>query len=236
MKNIEREVGIEFKRIGTPQPEDLVRALAEKNVKAIKQVSPLVLPNFLGIAKKLIEEMQDPEKALAATLAYACGYSTPPKQRSLLGSQEGYTTIMLHSTKPIFSPRYIVNLINDFTDNVGEIRLIEGGALVDVPSEAAEKMCQDSEMKKQKNNGRTLPVWFEKCTKLPEMELDRDSSSSSSSRNDGGRRRNDSNRSSSGSFRGSSGSRGGSSGSRGFSGSSRGGYSRRGSSSSRGRH
>lgn len=176
VKMLEKQVGIEFKVIGSPQPEDLIRALAEKKISMLKKIPEEVLaklPQFNQMAKNLIQEL-GAEKALALCLALLCDVTETPKSRSLLTSREGYITLQAKSPTPIFSPRYVANILEAWTKDVGQIILIEGGALVDVPEEVVDKILKDTESRRTNNRGRNIKNFldFERCQKLPsEIEI-----------------------------------------------------------------
>jgi len=129
-----------------------------------------MLPYFEDTAKKLIKEKGE-VKALSAALAVLSGYMQPFKTKSLLSSAEGYTTIRVYSARPIFSARYLTSLVQSFTNDVKEIRICDGGAVFDVPEEAASKLVEQSLQQAEINLGRSIPFRYEICTELPELEI-----------------------------------------------------------------
>lgn len=78
--------GIKFKRIGVPQPEDVIRASSRDILKNMKDVNTDVIHLFADTARVLIDEYDgDAEKALQVALAYCSGfYKTGLVSRSLL--------------------------------------------------------------------------------------------------------------------------------------------------------
>jgi len=167
MKQIERAVGIEFKRIGTPQPEDIIEAAAQKAINQMKQVHPDMLPYFTDLAKRFIAEKGD-LNSLAMALAVATGYSQPFKTRSLLGGFEGFSSVFVKSQKPIYSAKYVSNMLSEYTNEVKEIRMCEGGAIVDMPSDIAQKLVEKTIELLEQNKGRSIPISYEIATELPE--------------------------------------------------------------------
>jgi ATP-dependent RNA helicase DDX21 len=97
--NIERRTKIRFKRIGAPQPCDMLEATAETAAKALRKVGDETLDLFKSSAAKLIEEF-GAEKALAAALAQVAGYAGG-KTRSLLSGTSGAVTVKATHTKSV---------------------------------------------------------------------------------------------------------------------------------------
>jgi ATP-dependent RNA helicase DDX21 len=74
VEDIERQAGIKLTRVGIPQPEDVIRASSRDILKNLEQVNATVLPLFADTATQLIEQSQDPHKALCMALAYISGH------------------------------------------------------------------------------------------------------------------------------------------------------------------
>lgn len=55
IEDIERQAGIKLKRVGVPQPEDVIRASARDILTNLQLVNPDVLAMFKDAAKDLIE-------------------------------------------------------------------------------------------------------------------------------------------------------------------------------------
>lgn len=140
---LERSAGIRFERIGNPQPEDIIRAAIEQALISMREVHREVFPMFREAAQRVLSD-KEPADVVAAALAVITGHTEPFKARSLLGSVEGYTTVMLKSDREIFSPGYVKGALRNFLteDEIGRIRDIAlcttGGAVVDLPSGVAE--------------------------------------------------------------------------------------------------
>jgi len=56
VERIERVAKIKFKKIGAPQPVDIIKSSARDIVISLKSVSESVLPFFNDIAAEMIEE------------------------------------------------------------------------------------------------------------------------------------------------------------------------------------
>jgi ATP-dependent RNA helicase DDX21 len=72
LANIERRTGAKFRRIGSPQPADIMRAVGRDAKKAIERVPDTVLPYFEQIADEMIAS-HGATRALAAALAHVSG-------------------------------------------------------------------------------------------------------------------------------------------------------------------
>jgi ATP-dependent RNA helicase DDX21 len=74
-----------MKKIGPPQPVDIVRASARDIVLSLKTVEDGVLQYFNDIAEEMISEEGD-VKALSKALAFISGNTKKISQRSILCS------------------------------------------------------------------------------------------------------------------------------------------------------
>ena len=86
LKNIENRAGIHFKRIGAPQPAEIVSASARDARQTLAKVPDSVIPYFEEVAKELIAE-RGAVTALAAALAEICGQREAIEVRNLLNSR-----------------------------------------------------------------------------------------------------------------------------------------------------
>jgi len=168
MKHLESKTGIKFQRIGTPQLEQLVEVGAQEACRAIDDVHGDMVTLFTPRARELIES-SSAEEALAAALAVISGYDKPQQQRSLLSSQVGYITVEIKSQKAIYSPSYIINMLSRYiqpnqVSQIKEIRLCEGGAVVDMPVAVAESLVENQDSYDMQG------MTFEICKELPELK------------------------------------------------------------------
>ena len=97
---IESQAGIVLKKIGIPQPEDVLRASACGILTNLEMVKDEVLPNFEKAAKKLIEqEKGDSLKAVSKCLAYISGhYKSALENKSLITGTEKQLTMKMTPT------------------------------------------------------------------------------------------------------------------------------------------
>ena len=91
---IERQAGIEFQKIGVPQPDQVIKATTRDTIKELNDVNEAVLPLFEEAAQDLIDlEGGDAKKAIAKTLALLSGHHKEElKARSMLNGQEHMVT------------------------------------------------------------------------------------------------------------------------------------------------
>lgn len=167
LQMVERKAGIKFKRIGAPQPEDIIKSSAEDAKRFLAQVPADALTYFREAAEALIEE-RGAVDAVAAALAHISG-TTEIKSRSLLSSQEGYTTYVLKQDRmELRSTAYMWRVIENYLpakvkSEVKGMTMFEDryGVVFDVPSSL------DSEIEESWSNptGMTL----EKAKELPEL-------------------------------------------------------------------
>lgn len=80
-----------MKRVGAPQPQDILHASARDIATSLKQVNKEASELFNDIAQELIEDL-GPEEALSRAIAFISGVTEKIKTRSLLSSLEGYKT------------------------------------------------------------------------------------------------------------------------------------------------
>jgi len=169
LTRLERVVGIQFQRIGAPQPTDIMKVSGEASVQQLTDVHHDMIEGFTDLAKKLISDMGD-VNAVAAALAVVSGCTKPFQKKSLLASLENFTTIRIYSKQPIYSSRFVLNLLGDYTNEVKEIKMCEGGAVVDIPSDVAQKIVETSRTNEAQST-REPTTRYEICTVLPELEL-----------------------------------------------------------------
>lgn len=167
---LEKKVGVKFTRIGTPQPEQLIKASAENAFYDIEKVSEEMIPYFKEIAEKLVEE-KGPEKALSLALALVTGYTQPFEVKSLLTSTQGYTTLQVNFLKEGFTinhPRGLLNILGDYITpeenaKILEIQIFKTGAVFDAPAKTAEKLLEA-----KLSSFHQQRISIEKCNEIPE--------------------------------------------------------------------
>ena len=79
LNDVQEKVGIKFKQIGVPQPDQIYEATNNFSLKALSRVNEHLLDKFNTTADILIEQNgNDTKKALLKTLAYMSGYYLKP--------------------------------------------------------------------------------------------------------------------------------------------------------------
>ncbi|KAK3750355.1 hypothetical protein QZH41_010272, partial [Actinostola sp. cb2023] len=161
-------MGIKFKRIGAPQPSDIIKASAEDACRFLDQIPSDVLEHFREASEKLIDE-KGAVDAVAAALAQISG-TTEIKSRSLLSSQEGYTTYIMTCdvADPVRSTGYMWRVIEnnlppEVKPEVRGMRLVgdRKGVVFDVPHKL-DNLIKESWADRK---GTTL----KRATHLPEL-------------------------------------------------------------------
>ena len=116
VERIERVAKIKFKKIGAPQPVDIIKSSARDIVISLKSVNESVLSYFNEIAEEMVEE-DGPVAALSKALAYISGNTQKISQRSLLCSMDGYITYMVKCPHEYQSPGFIYNFLRKNTSD-----------------------------------------------------------------------------------------------------------------------
>ncbi|EGF84232.1 hypothetical protein BATDEDRAFT_84954 [Batrachochytrium dendrobatidis JAM81] len=113
LQNIARHAGVNFIKIGAPQPKDIVAARASDTLETVKtDLDERVLEYFTNCAGDILEHFQgDAIKALSATLAVLCNTTKPLATRSILSANEGFITLLFTVDSPIQNVGYIKSII-----------------------------------------------------------------------------------------------------------------------------
>lgn len=98
IKRIEANAGITFKKIGAPQPDEIIKSSAENINSELLNVEKDVLPYFKEAATKLILE-KGALNAVSLALAYISGTTKKLNHRSLLTSDDTMTTLQIDCVK-----------------------------------------------------------------------------------------------------------------------------------------
>lgn len=94
VERIERLAKIKMKKIGPPQPFDIIKSSARDIVISLKEVSEGVLEYFNEISEEMIKE-EGAVRALSKALAFISGNTKKISQRSILCSIEGFITYIV---------------------------------------------------------------------------------------------------------------------------------------------
>ena len=146
INNIAKRTGVNFNRIGAPQPGEIVAARASQTVEELIKVHPVALDYFQKTATEVLEGFKgDHEKAIKACLAMICNTVQPLPPRSLLSSNEGMYTLLFRTEQPIRNPGYVKAILQrsypgiTYDDTRGwRMTKDEMGCVVDIGSDKVE--------------------------------------------------------------------------------------------------
>ncbi|KAI6648875.1 hypothetical protein LOD99_6949 [Oopsacas minuta] len=153
LKRIESVAGIHFKKIGAPQPTDLIKSCSKEAGNSLNKIPTDIVTSFKPYAEELITKVGAVE-CVARAIAYISGYSQM-ETRSLLSGQKDFCAIQLKiNTEARFVGffwgilrRYINS---DTMDNIKGMRMCEDrlGCVFDVPLSAKDSiLTQLSDMR-----------------------------------------------------------------------------------------
>lgn len=165
---IEKQAGLSFKRIGAPQPYQIIEKRAMEKVKSMTPLTDEVVEHFQEPVKLLLEQFGgDHERALATALAHLSGY-TSVSTRSLLSCAEDFVAYQIEVENEMRSKSYVWAIIDrtfgpNIKSQIKGLRMLANkkGAVFDVPT----KLEQQIKDKWVDKNGSTLI----KPTQLPEL-------------------------------------------------------------------
>lgn len=136
---IEKAVGNTFTRIGAPQPSDLLKAKAERLVEDIENIDSSIIEKMKPLAEELTQKYTDVQELISRCLCLSVGAIGKMHSRSILTSNEGYTTMGYRSRNTFRSVSYVFGALRRyFTEEVvSSIKSIsmtkdEQGAVFDV--------------------------------------------------------------------------------------------------------
>ena len=185
MEKIENFAKMKFKKIGAPQPSDIMRSNARDISCSFDNVSSDVLVYFQDNVKTILAKYS-PDEAICRALAVISGYTKSVQQRSLLFSVEGFVTYKMELDYEVRSPAFFWNLLKkhfapSITDNIKGMRFLKNhkGVVFDL-KEDDKKLFEDI-VETIKAEGLTI----EAAKELPEIE-ERQDFNSGPSYNSGG--------------------------------------------------
>jgi hypothetical protein len=92
-----RDTKADLNLIGPPTPQQVIGSAASNIEKSLHKVDIGVAKYFAPVASKILEkgvgEALTPVQILAVTMAHMSGYTDLPKEKSILGQQEGFVTL-----------------------------------------------------------------------------------------------------------------------------------------------
>jgi ATP-dependent RNA helicase DDX21 len=170
MDKIENMAKMKFKKIGAPQPSDIMRSNARDISCSFDNVSSDVLVYFQDNVKSILEKYT-PDEAICRALAVISGYTKSVQQRSLLFSVEGYVTYKMELDHDVRSPTHFWGLLKKYfsptiTENIKGMRFLKNhkGVVFDLKED--DKKLFDQVAETITEEGLTIEV----ATELPEFE------------------------------------------------------------------
>lgn len=144
LRNLEHATGVHFIERPHPTPKEVREASARAAAGLVRSVESEFAQPFMAEAQALLEELG--VEGIARALARISGAVQPERAVSLLSGEEGQVTVYLQGER--LSVARTVALIARTTDidsrKLGKVRLADGGAVADVPSELVAKLLQAS--------------------------------------------------------------------------------------------
>jgi hypothetical protein len=96
-----RDTKADLSLIGPPTPQQVIGSAASNIEKSLHKVDIGVAKYFAPVASKILEkgvgEALTPVQILAVTMAHMSGYTDLPKEKSILGQQEGFVTLGINT-------------------------------------------------------------------------------------------------------------------------------------------
>lgn len=170
---IESKAGIKFKKIGAPQPEDIIKSSAKEAIKGFEKVDEGVLNFFEDFAQYLIDT-KGALKAVSLALAYISGTTEKIKKRSLLTGQEHFVTYDLKTDEEFRGISYVWGILRrllpqNITDAIKGMRMYNDkkGAVFDVPEEMADTVIEL--FNNEKDSRRNMTYSVEIAKELPDL-------------------------------------------------------------------
>lgn len=180
VQKIEDLAGIKLKRIGVPQPEDVIKASSRDILKNLNDVNEDVLHLFEDTAKLLVEKYDgNAEKALQIALAYCSGhYKHKLVSKSLLNGQENCTTIRMESmSRGRLGPSNAYSILRKYweprvCDSVRNMKAFRDGSGVvfDIKSDHFDGFMANFD--RLRETGDRIDFEVRKCTDLPDIDDD----------------------------------------------------------------
>jgi ATP-dependent RNA helicase DDX21 len=170
---IESKCGIKLKKIGAPQPEEIIKSSAKEAIKGFEKVDESVLKLFEDTAKDFIES-KGALKAVSMALAYISGTTEKIQKRSLLTGQELFVTYQLTTTEEFRGVSYVWGILRrlfpqNITDAIKGMRMFSNkmGVVFDVPEDMSDTVndLYKNEQEARKSSSYELEI----AKELPEL-------------------------------------------------------------------
>ncbi|KAJ8902956.1 hypothetical protein NDN08_006273 [Rhodosorus marinus] len=167
---LEHKTGVKLKRVGPPQPRDVVKAAATDATRFLENLHEDNIESFLDAARELMKSSgRDAEELLAAALAHMTGQTAKMKTRSILSCMENNVAIIVtQSDREFDGPRAGWQLVRRCFPSVQSsargmtVCADKKSAIFDVPEDCVQMI----------KNAENLPkgVFFKVADELPELE------------------------------------------------------------------
>lgn len=163
---IENKAGVKLKKIGAPQPEEIIKSSAKQVIKGFEKVDHSVLPLFEDTAKQLIESKGALE-AVSLALAYISGTMEKIKARSMLTGQEKFISFNLQTDAEFNGVSYVWGILRrllpqDIVDGIRGMRMHNDkkGAIFDIDEHHADRVIDlyQNEVSERRQMSYTLEV------------------------------------------------------------------------------
>ncbi|WP_034341698.1 DEAD/DEAH box helicase [Deinococcus misasensis] len=163
IRQLENATGAQFKKIEPPTQQEVNASNMHNVANMIKNVPDEISGMFMAQAQELLAEMG--VEILAKALARISGVTEVPRGVSLLSGEEDFVTVTLRAPR-MSVPRavaLIARSLNIESRALGRVRLFEGGAVADIPTNRVEELLALSPLDEQVQVVKTqeLPELFE---------------------------------------------------------------------------
>ncbi|GEM44910.1 DEAD/DEAH box helicase [Deinococcus cellulosilyticus] len=161
IRQLENATGARFEKIEPPTQAEVYASNMRNVANMVKNVPDEISSMFLGQAEELIAQLG--VEALAKALARIAGVTEAPRSVSLLSGEEDFVTVTLRAPR-MTVPRAVALIargLNIESRALGKVRLFEGGAVADIPTDRVEDLLALSPLEEK--------VQVVKTEELPEL-------------------------------------------------------------------
>lgn len=166
---LEHKAGVKLRRVGPPQPSDVVRAGVLDAAKVLEDLHKDSIKRFRDAADELVKKSgKEATELLAGALAHMSGQTAELKPRSILSCMEDNVAVIVSQHKEFEGPKTGWQLVRRFFPDLaprarGMTVCADGkSAIFDVPTGDAAAI----------ENAESLPEWvsFSIAMELPDLE------------------------------------------------------------------
>jgi GUCT (NUC152) domain len=154
-----RDTKADLDLIGPPTPQQVIGAAAQNIEKGLQGVNIDVAKYFAPVATRIlnngVKEAETPVQVLAVVMASMSGYKELPKEKSILGQQEGNVTLGINTPamRGFPSTGTLIGAIRrlcgeDVANRIGKVELFEDAqeagyeAAFDIPKKMAKEVME----------------------------------------------------------------------------------------------